>query len=118
MGDSWIVSNVTLVEAVTGETRAGQMYRARLASSEGTFDVTQFVTEDAMGVIADSIGVPRLAIARHEILVLAVEEFLLTELHSGWNLGKTPPQELDARGAKLLCLHSARLRYYPRTRAS
>lgn len=100
MPESWDVKSVMLIDAPTPATgggfRAGETYRIRLSSSEETTDLAQFVTESAMGVIAHQTG-PMSGIARHEILAIAVEEFLLAEFRNGWNPRKNPSQAAPAR---------------------
>jgi hypothetical protein len=100
--EQWIVKSVDFSD-ISG--RAGEYYRVVLTSGSVRCPISLFVTEGALGMIAHKSGLLYSGIARQEIVLDVVSEFVCALLRTGWDPMKTPPRELEANAAEYLFLH-------------
>lgn len=100
--EEWIVKTADFSD-ISG--RAGEYYRVVLASGSTRFPTSVFVTEGALGMIAHKSGLLDSGIARQEIVLDVVSEFVRMLLRTGWDPTKTPPRELEASAAEYIFLH-------------
>ena len=112
----WAVESVkfvdhSVIDPAPSAVRSVALYEVVLTSGKMRKNVMQFATLDALQLIALRTGIQSSELARHEVVRLAIEEFVALRLCNGWS-PRMPCRDLDAQDADFLLEYSAGLKGY------